>query len=183
VRSARRDRRALRRRCEQAIARVAIPDPFDLESLCEAVSEQRGRRLRITVRQLTATRSAPCGMWIAMADEDVIVIEQHTSSLHQDQIGLHEIGHILCDHHESGTGLARRDALRLLPSLDPQMVQRVLGRTSYDLPQEQEAEMVATLLGERIRGRNVLPAVWAGDPRSAVDGLGKLTEALGGRDV
>ncbi len=179
------DARALRRRCEQVVADIDIPDPFDLQALCEIVGRRRGRRLRVAHQQLGAGRGVPCGMWIALADEDIIVIEQNTSSLHQEQIGLHEIGHILCDHghREAGTtgldGLApgRDEVHQLMPDLDPAMIQRVLGRSSYELPQEREAEMVATLLGERVRARATKGR--AKGP-SAQGGLAKLTEALGG---
>ncbi len=180
------DARALRRRCEQVVAEIDIPEPFDLQALCEIVGRRRGRRLRVAHQQLGAGRGTPCGMWISLADEDIIVIEQNTSSLHQEQIGLHEIGHILCDHgrRQEAPGVpvdaaapGRAEVHQLMPDLDPAMIRRVLGRSSYDLPQEREAEMVATLLGEAVRARATKGRVKG---PTAQGGLAKLTEALGG---
>jgi hypothetical protein len=68
---------------------------------------------------------------------------------------------------------------RLLPDLDPDLVERMLGRTSYTDPQEQEAEMVASLLLAR-RGRH-MPA--APTPEGAggevAQVLGRLSRVLG----
>jgi hypothetical protein len=69
-------------------------------------------------------------MLIGLEHEDIILEEQRTSAPHQEHIALHEIGHILCGHDDAATGLGREEALRLMPSLDPDMVRRVLGRTS-----------------------------------------------------
>jgi hypothetical protein len=158
-----------------------MPYPFNLGELCAAVGARRGRRLRVAPQPSTRARGGPCGVWVALADEDIIFIDQRTSSLHQEQIGLHEIGHILCRHDETATPAA--DFARiLLPGLDPEMVQRVLGRTSYDTRQEQEAEMIATLLGERIRvrpdGSTGLEGVTGAE---ATDALRSLGIALGGK--
>jgi hypothetical protein len=119
-------------------------------------------------------------MWVSLPDEDIIFVEQRTSPLHQDQIGLHEIGHILCRHDAESLGADY--ARQVMPDLDPNMVLRVLGRTSYDAPQEREAELVATLIGERIRpkpaGGTGFEGVHGGEAAAA---LRMLTKALGGK--
>jgi hypothetical protein len=43
----------------------------------------------------------------------------------------------------------------LLPDLDPSMVQHVLGRTSYPIWAEQEAEMIASLILARVERQRV----------------------------
>lgn len=101
-----------------------------MAELCRLVGEQRGRRRRLTAERSGITGSGPCGMLIGLEHEDIIRGEQRTSALHQEHIALHEIGHILCGHDDAATGLGREEALRLMPSLDPDMVRRVLGRTS-----------------------------------------------------
>lgn len=178
-----RQTRALRRRCEEIVVDLTIPEPFDIEVLCEAIGERRGRRLRVAPYPLATGRGSPCGMWVSMKDEDIIMIEQRTSSLHQQHIGLHEIGHILCDHG-ANSSLGLESAVRLMPNLDPEMVQRVLSRSSYDFPQEQEAEMIASLLGERIgvRSHGRRRATRTSDQSQTGVALRKLTEAFGGTD-
>jgi hypothetical protein len=94
------------------------------------------------------------------------VYEQRTSRLHQEHIIAHEIGHLLCDH-EPVSGLDDRTASTLMPSLDPRMIRRILGRRSgYPVPQEQQAEMIASLLLQRFGGA-VAATGPADDPRAA----------------
>ena len=86
----------------------------------------------------------PCGMWIATDTVDYIFHGRGTSPLHQQNIVLHEIGHMLCDHTGRDAGIAA-----MLSSLDPAMVKRVLARDRYSTPQEKEAELAAALILER----------------------------------
>ena len=173
--------RELRRRCERIVEGLDMPDPFDLEVLCRTVAEARGRPLRVLIWPAGGGSGSPCGMWVALADEDVIVIDRRTSWLHQQHIGLHEIGHIVAGHN-AGQGLEHDSVLRLLPDLDPAMVRRVLGRASYASPQEREAETIALLLSQRIAvPRRDLEILY--DLESATgEALRRLDEAFGGRD-
>jgi hypothetical protein len=58
---------------------------------------------------------------------------------------LHEWAHIVCDHQ--GHLSASADWTRqLLPNLDPAVVRRVLGRRTYTVEEEAEAEMLASLI-------------------------------------
>jgi len=50
----------------------------------------------------------------------------------------------------------------LLPDLDPAVVRRMLGRTYYSVVEEQQAELVASLIHERI-------TAWGPDPTPSVD--------------
>ncbi|MFC0113838.1 hypothetical protein [Kibdelosporangium aridum] len=152
----------LRRRCEQRLRAFTIPQPFDLVTFCAHVSELRGRRLELRpISGLSA--SAPCGMWVSMAEVDVILYEPATSKLHSEHIILHELAHMLCDHRLSMDSSVLR---KLLPSLSPEMVRRVLGRVDYATEQEQEAEMLASL----IRG--------GGGRQQARDALSRMTEVF-----
>jgi hypothetical protein len=126
----------------------------------------------------------PCGVWVALPDEDVIFIDPATSPLHQQQIGLHEVAHILWDHGQWST-LPEEYVRRLLPNVGPEMVALLLGRTTYGDEQEREAELTATLLGERIVADSSAPVL---GPRSAPGGdltesqvLAELRRALGGK--
>ncbi|WP_370094360.1 hypothetical protein [Streptacidiphilus sp. MAP12-20] len=95
----------------------------------------------------------PCGQWFALEDCDLVCYDAHASPLLQEQIKLHELSHLLCGHR----GVIDEAMLRrVLPNLSAGLIQRklrrrpvVMGRTSYNSGDEQEAEMLATLIAER----------------------------------
>lgn len=148
--------RALHRRCTERLDDVPIPVPFDLAGFCGAVSERRGRPIRVH-----AISSAPysCGMWIATDAVDHVFHESATSLVHREHIVLHELSHMLWGHDAGcldGSWMAD-----LLPDLAPETVRRVLRRSDYSLEQEREAEVLATLIAGRATrrgGRRELPA-------------------------
>jgi hypothetical protein len=176
-----REARELRRRCERLVEGLQLPDPFDLTTLCDTIGRRRGRPLRVEMRSQTAGIGTPCGMWVALEDEDVILIDQRTSSHHQQHIGLHEVGHILAGHN-AGQALDPSMAERLLPRLDPKTVRMMLGRESYGTPEEREAETIALLLSERIAAPRRDPARPAADNPAAADALMRLNDPFGGKD-
>jgi hypothetical protein len=139
------DLRGLRRRCEATIRDLEIPSPFDIADFCQQLSASRGRQ--ISLQPMSAAIS-PCGVWLATDTADYIFYEQTTSPLHQEHIALHEVGHLLSDHRPTGP-LDEAAALALTPHLDPGMVRRMLGRTTYSTEEEREAEMLAWLILER----------------------------------
>jgi hypothetical protein len=138
-------RRRVRRRCDAVLRQLSLPTPFDVRALCEGLAAQRGRPIRLLP---LAGLTGVCGLWIATDTTDFIAYEQHTTPPHQDHIVLHEIGHMLCEHYPATVTPAEQARL-LLPSLDPAMVRRVLGRTGYTSVEEQEAEIFASLVGQR----------------------------------
>ncbi|MBQ1076771.1 hypothetical protein KBX06_27005 [Micromonospora sp. C31] len=90
-------------------------------------------------------------MCVPTGEFDAIFFEQDTSPLHQLLIIGHEVGHLLAGHR--ATEVLDADASRLLlPDLDPQLVQRSLGRSNYAAAEEREAEMIGSLLLRRVRG-------------------------------
>ncbi|GAA3434826.1 hypothetical protein [Kutzneria kofuensis] len=140
-------RRKLRRRCAEVLRDLGLPDSFDVPTLCAALSARRGR----PIQQLPVPNLFDvCGLWIATDTADLIAYEQHTSAPHQNHIVLHEIGHMLCDHYPATVSPAEQARL-LMPNLDPNMIRRVLGRTGYSSVEEQEAEFLASLLGQHTR--------------------------------
>ncbi|RKS97079.1 hypothetical protein BX286_6890 [Streptomyces sp. 3211.6] len=136
--------RGLRRRCEQRLAELDLPDPFTVEDFRALLEDLRGRPIVLEPLPALGT-DLPCGLWIALPSIDVVYYEERTSPAHQDLIKLHELGHVLCGHSGS-LELSRLAAL--LPDLTPELVAEVLGagRTSYETAEEQEAEMLALLL-------------------------------------
>jgi hypothetical protein len=159
----------LRRRCERRLQNIPIPRPFDLDAFCAVVATHRGRPLSLQpMPGLSA--GAPCGLWISVPTADYVFYDPGTSRLHAEHIVLHELGHMLSDHSTAmdvgGGALAR-----LVPDLDPKTVHTILGRVSYTTAQEQEAEMLASL----IRARSALQP--ADDDRPGGT-LGRVADVL-----
>ena len=168
------DLRSVRRRCEATLRAVEIPDPFSVSAFADVISRRRGRRLSLLAKQ---TSLGPCGVWLALPEADYVFYEPRTSAIHQQHIILHELGHLLHDH-EPSERVDDEVLAELFPTLDANMVRRVLGRTSYTAVEEQEAEMVASLVSERVRRRSVLPGTAADSNDDAVD---RLRSTLGAR--
>jgi hypothetical protein len=79
-----------------------------------------------------------------MPSADYVFFENATSPLHREHIILHELGHLLRDHAPKEI-IDNRVLRLLLPTLDIDVIRRVMGRTSYSAVEEQEAEMIASL--------------------------------------
>lgn len=168
--------RALRQRCESLISDLEVPDPFDLDALCSDLGARRGRPLILDALPGPTNGDAPSGVWVALKTADVILVDPTTSPLHREHIVLHELGHMLCEHRPSPSTYMHR---RLFPDLDPEMVSRVLGRTSYTEPEEREAEMIASLITSGIRRRAVGGDARPVEPQSGAEVLDRLTRMLG----
>ncbi|MBC3192748.1 hypothetical protein H7X46_16915 [Pseudonocardia sp. C8] len=137
----------LHRRCAGLVHRLdreigGIPRPFDLNTLLDRVEAHRGRPIELHATRVTG---GPCGLWLRQADQDVIVYAENTSTVHQTHIVLHEIGHMVCAHR--GACDLPLDSLTDLVSPErAQLAEHMLRRSTYGTEEEQEAEMVATLL-------------------------------------
>ncbi|MEV8535460.1 toxin [Streptomyces sp. NPDC051211] len=150
-RSADQDRRSqlkrLRKDGARRIAELNLPEGADVAELCRYLGEIRNRPITLVAMQMPA--SQPCGMWVAARDEDLIFYDANTTSAHQEHIILHELGHIICCHRGAGW-LDEASARLLFPNLDPDLVRDMLLRATYDDVQEQEAEVIAYLLSQRM---------------------------------
>jgi hypothetical protein len=163
-----------RRECEALVAGLDIPEPFDLESLCERIGAQRGRPIVLMPTPMVFGNL--CGMWLATAQADYVFYEEDTSRLHQKHIVCHELGHLLRRHSASrtlGSDIAR--ALTAAVALGD--VQRVLGRDTYDDEQEYEAELIATLMLRRVSRHRIVDAPAAVDP-SADSAITRIFRSL-----
>lgn len=170
-RSADQDRRSqlkrLRRAGAQRIAALDLPEVTDVAELCRHLGEVRDRPITLVPMQMPA--SHPCGMWVAARDEDLIFYDANTTSAHQEHIILHELGHIICCHRGAGW-LDEATARLLFPNLDPDLVRDMLLRATYDDVQEQEAEIIAYLLSQRVgstRERHGAPPAESGEDADA----------------
>lgn len=161
------------RRCERVAASVPLPWPFDLQGLCDRVAALRDRPLCLAFVADLVAGGGPCGMWLATDDADVVVVEANTSALHQEQIVLHELAHMLCDHGEEAGVADPALPAGLVPGVSEETVRRMLGRSDFTEPEEREAELVATMLAERIRVRRSSP-----DPEATVT-LQRIARSFG----
>jgi hypothetical protein len=153
----------LRKAGERRISELDLPKVADVAELCHHLGQVRDRPIALVPMQMPA--SHPCGMWVAAHDEDLIFYDANTTSAHQEHIILHELGHIICCHRGAGW-LDEESARILFPNLDPDVVRDMLLRATYDDVQEQEAEIIAYLLSQRVgggQGQGVPPAGEAGD--------------------
>jgi hypothetical protein len=166
------DLRRLRRRCEVRLRLLDLPVPFDVRTFCDALGVRRRRPIRLCP---VTSQAGPCGVWAAGAEADYIFYEQATSPLHQEHIILHEASHLLCGHCPAP--VSEEECSRLLfPDLDAEMVRRVLGRADYSADEEQEAELLASLILKRA-GRDKPPQARTADPEVAAL-LDRLEAAL-----
>lgn len=133
---------------ETLLSEIGLPRPWSLNRFLDGVEGYRGRPIDLC--EVVWTPGAPTGAWLARPDHDVIVYPANTTRGHQDQIVLHELGHMLAGH--SGRCVLPRDQLRTLaPTLSPVLLRRLLpaddpGRAG----EEDEAEWFATLLSSRV---------------------------------
>ncbi|MFF0223184.1 hypothetical protein [Streptomyces sp. NPDC004629] len=140
--------RALRQPCESVLKELALPRPVSAHQLCRNVARRRGRPIHLHPLPPEGRSDGACGAWIATDTDDHVFFEPGTTRPHQDHIILHEISHILLDHHHpltEGPG----PVTALLSDLDPRLVRRLLRRASHSTRQEQEAEMLASLILSR----------------------------------
>lgn len=134
----------LQRQCQSLLDRLAVPEQFDLDQLCAWAATLRGRPLH--VRAMPEADASPSGMWIATDVEDLVLVEQNTSALHRRHIVFHEIGHMFATHRGA---VGSSDPGHALQLLNVPVARHILARSSAADRQEQEAEMLATLLSFR----------------------------------
>ncbi|UNO43026.1 ParH-like protein [Streptomyces sp. MST-110588] len=130
--------------CSARLRDLPIPRPFELGAFLGHLAERRGRPIRLEP-QVTPP-AGPCGLWIATARADYIFYDEATTALHRDHIVLHEVGHMLSGHYNLLSG---DTAQALVPGLDTGEVESVLGRSHYSDVEEQEAELIASLILQR----------------------------------
>ncbi|MDF3290512.1 toxin [Streptomyces silvisoli] len=157
------DIRRLRRLSESLLNRLNLPDKCDIPTLCELLSQERGRPLHLVPLAMGAAH--PCGMWLALDVADLVVFEADTSRLHRDHIIAHELAHMICGHRDVNQP-EKAGLEQLFPDLDPRRVHEMLGRTSYSSQEEQEAEILASLILERVT-RPPKEPVWKVPPAEA----------------
>ena len=144
----------MRRLCGELVSELSLPAPAapaDLyTALCCAMSRRRGRPVQF--RTAVFPPGTASGLWLDMAEQDLVVIEERTAPDHQLVILGHELWHMKaghCSHHVEGAAVAAR-LLSDTADLDATVL-RVAARTRFDLADEKEAESFGLLLGSKCR--------------------------------
>lgn len=174
--------RDLHRRLRQELRNLGIHPPLDVEELAKALGERRGRP--IVLRPFPLEKPGPSGLWIDTPQMDVILYQQETTRLHQRQIILHEILHILVAEWEEGQAEEAPEEspddfvegwATLIPVLDPKLIRRVARRCSYEDEEECSVELAATIILEWSSVLDELP------PLSEDPEVRRVQSALGDR--
>jgi hypothetical protein len=126
------------------VRELDLPRMSTVEELCAVVADRAGRPVVLTPRRMRV--GEPSGFVERRAETDVIYFEQETSGLHQAHIICHELAHLLCDHLAEPPAAEESAAQVTLPTIDPDMVRLVLGRSHYDGAAEEEAEILGAEL-------------------------------------
>lgn len=145
------------KKCLALVNDLSIPRPFTVDALIRELASQRGRPIYLYALPSKFTINL-CGLWVSThAHDEIYYVEDKTTSFHREHIILHEIGHIICDHGvdypNSPVALSE-----YMPDLSPGLIERLLARTNYTSEQEQEAELVASLIRTVAGTRTPLPS-------------------------
>ncbi|GGL79201.1 hypothetical protein GCM10010129_23610 [Streptomyces fumigatiscleroticus] len=146
--------REMRRLCGELVAELTLPAPArpgDLyAALCDGMSRRRGRPVHF--RTAAFPPGTASGLWLDMADQDLVVIEERTAPDHQLVILGHELWHMKAghrSHHVDGAAVAAR---LLSDEADLEAtVLKVAARSRFDLADEREAESFGLLLASKCR--------------------------------
>ncbi|WP_338673868.1 hypothetical protein V1460_12925 [Streptomyces sp. SCSIO 30461] len=173
--------RDLHRRLRRELRDLGAQSPLDVEELVRALSVRRGRP--ISLRPYALERPGPSGLWVDTADMDIVFYQQETTRLHQQQIILHEILHILvAEWEENGEEAAEEPVdgfierwAALIPVLDQRLIRRIARRCSYTDRVECSVELAATIILEWSSVVDALPPL-SDDPE-----VRRVQAALGDR--
>ncbi|MFF8432874.1 hypothetical protein [Streptomyces bacillaris] len=159
--------RDLHRLIRRELQDLGVHPPLDVERLCTALSQRRGRTLYL--REAPLPKPGPSGMWVEYDTYDVILYQQETTRLHQEHIILHEVGHILVAENgaaaenpsgevemptptpgsgEQATAVEVEGWASLMPVFGTNAITRVAQRCSYGDDEECSVELVATIIME-----------------------------------
>jgi hypothetical protein len=153
------DLHAIRSRCASLLATLELSNPFDLTDFCDKLGGKLGCSIGLIARRMPAEVPG-CSIWLD--DRLLIVYEEDTSVFHQKYIIFHEIGHALFRHNL----LQTLQVIPLAIAVDAEAIRTSLPRSGYLTQHEQEAEVFASLLLQRVATTPIAPTRYrAGDRR------------------
>ncbi|WP_433656775.1 hypothetical protein ACQPW1_35995 [Nocardia sp. CA-128927] len=130
---------------------VPLPNPWNLTAYLAAVAAHRGRSISLHTAPKALLHEIGCGgggLWVARKHDDLIIYDADATDRNADHIILHEVGHMLLGHgsQESDRSTPVPPTLTLmLPSISPQSIEHVLGRSEFGVDREREAEVFADM--------------------------------------
>lgn len=152
------------RAAEQALD---LPQQVTLQSLRTMIADQRQQD--IVIDELPGLPGTDiCGLWLVLADKDVILHAPTRSAWHRQQIILHEFSHmILCHDLDATSGDFISD---LLPGFDAASIRLAFHRDSFGNEVELTAEILADRLAAASEVAAAKPASTCISARSLADG-------------
>jgi hypothetical protein len=148
-------RRALLKECEKLLANLPLPAPFSVEALVQNMERALNRQIRLVpLGDHEARLDTACGLRVKGPDVTFVLYRQRASRNQTEHVILHELAHEWLDH---GTTLTQAEIERYVPEHVRQGLLRqfptalVQGRVSYDSPEEQQAELSASLIKRSAR--------------------------------
>jgi hypothetical protein len=146
----------LRRLCEEQVDSLRLPYRFTTRELRDAITALRGKPIILRpLNTLGGSIDAPCGIRLETPEADLLYYEEGTSVHHQRHILTHELMHVWRDHPGS---LEVDTSMAHALGVNPTLVMRMSGRTSYSTADEREAEMLATIIRQRMYRERESPA-------------------------
>ncbi|UNZ18158.1 hypothetical protein [Streptomyces sp. 891-h] len=150
-----RSRRALLKECEKLLVGLPLPERFSVEALVRNMEGVLGRRIQLVpLGDHGAGLGTACGLRVKGPNVTFVLYRQRASRNQTEHIILHELAHEWLDH---GTTLSQAEIQRLVPEHIRQGLLRnfptapVQGRVNYDSPEEQQAELSASLIKRTVK--------------------------------
>lgn len=145
-------RRDLQRSCAARIAALDLPTPLQLPVLKQRLEKQRGREIWV----LPDKGELPpeiTGLWLGASTRDYVYFRQGLLGCRLDNTLLHEFAHMICKHRSAN--VAEQDWLRTrAPKLTAVgNIEHMCMRRDYASSDEQEAELMASLILARAEDR------------------------------
>ncbi|MCZ4589640.1 ImmA/IrrE family metallo-endopeptidase [Rhodococcus opacus] len=133
-----------RERVDELLTEIhdAMPGPWSFDEFRTWLSRRRGVPVEMRPRPDDQHVDTPCGWTLVCEDRDIVYYPLDTPETRARFITYHEFAHLLFNHEDGETD--RRTLVeQLAPDVNPDLVKKVFGRTNYDRPEEQEAELLA----------------------------------------
>jgi hypothetical protein len=153
-------RRALLKECQKLLVGLPMPVPFSIEAFVHNIERALGRQIRLVpLDDREAGLGTACGLRVKTPEVTFVLYRQRASRHQTEHVILHELAHEWLDH---GTTLTRAEIERYVPEGIRQGLLRrfptalVQGRVNYDSPEEQQAELSASLIKRSARRQAVV---------------------------
>ena len=139
---------AARAKAQEAEESLNLPDPVSVESIHRHLEELRSRVI-IIMPMPGAPTDKVCGLWFGRGNKDVILHAPGASTVHRQQIILHEFAHMILRHEQEV--VSAEYAQTFFGDVEGDSVVLALKRSDFMNEFEITAEILADRLAARIR--------------------------------